>query len=207
MEITEINRDKNHCVKVSFSGGNSVLLDSDFAAESCIRVGEEITEEKLKQLVSESDYVRAKSRALWFMDRADHSEKALFEKIIKGGISSVAAARAIARLREIGVLDDRRYALRLAERMNESNISKREAYMKLNLKGVPREIINEVLMETEFDEAQQIRALIDKKYARRLQSGEDTQKVYAALVRKGFSYSAVREALKSRAEELEYMDV
>lgn len=207
MEITEIKRDKNHCVKICFASGDSVLLDSDFAAESCLRVGDKITEEDVKQLVEESDYVRAKSRAMWFLDRADHSEKALFEKIIKGGISAAAAARAIARLKEIGVLDDRRYAMRLAERMAESNISKREAYMKLNLKGVPREIINEVLQETEFDEAQQIRALIDKKYARRLQSGEDTQKVYAALVRKGFSYSAVREALKTKAEELEYMDV
>ena len=207
MEISDIKRDKNHCVRLCFTDGGSVLLDSDFAAESCLRVGEVLSEEKLKHLVSESEYVRAKSRALWFLDRADHSEKALFEKVIRGGISSAAAARAIARLKEIGVLDDYRYASRLAERMSESNISKREAYLKLGLKGVPRDIINEVLSETEFDETQQIRALIDKKYARRLQSGEDTQKVYAALVRKGFSYAAVREALKSKAEELEYIDV
>lgn len=207
MEISEIKRDKNHCVRVSFLEGESVLLDSAFAAQECLHTGDHLTEEKLKELVNESDYVRAKSRALWFLDRADHSEKALFEKIIKGGISENAAARAIARLKELDMLDDRRYAERLAERMNENNISKREAYMKLSLKGVPRDIINEVLAETEFDEAQQIRALIDKKYARRLQNGEETQKVYAALVRKGFSYGAVREALKVKAEELEYTDV
>lgn len=207
MEIGEIKRDKNHCVKVRFVGGDSVLLDSDFAAQQCLHTGDSISEEKIEQLLQESDYIRAKSRALWFLDRADHSEKALFDKIIKGGIPETAAARAIARLKEIDLLDDRRYALRLAERMKDSNISKREVYMKLNLKGVPRDIINEVLSQTQFDEAAQIRALIDKKYARRLQSGEDVQKIYAALVRKGFSYGAVREVLKVYCEELEYTDV
>ena len=32
------------------------------------------------------------------------------------------------------------------------------------------------------------------------------QRVYAALVRKGFSFSAVRNALKKYSEELEYSE-
>lgn len=207
MEICEIVRGKNHMVTLCMDDGSAVSIDCEYAAELCLKAGDSVSEEKLSEITKESEYIRAKSRGLYFLDRADHSEKALFDKIVKGRISESAAARAIARFKQLGLVDDRRYAERLAERMSESNISKREAYMKLSLKGVQRDIINEVLSETEFDEAAQIAALIDKKYAHRMNGEKEIKKVYDALVRKGFSYSAVREVLKLKAEELEYEDV
>ena len=196
MIITSVEKDKKHTVRVEFDNSQSVLFDSDYWHSVCLQSGDKISEEALKKYLSESEYIRAKSRALWFLDRADHSEKSLYEKIIRGGISKGAAARAIARLKELGMLDDRRYAENLAERMAESNISKREAYAKLLLKGIPKQIANEVLTETQFDESEQIATLIDKKYRLKLQAPEGVQKVYAALVRRGFSYSAVRNAIK-----------
>lgn len=204
MEITEIKREKKHLTKVVFDTQKSVLLDSDYLNELCLAVGDTVTERELDEFIKQSEYIRAKSRALWFLDRADHSEKALYEKIIRGGISANAAAQAIARLKELGLLDDCRYAERLAERMSEANVSKREAYMKLVLKGIPTDTVKQVLQQTDFDEAAQIKALIEKKYRLKLQLHGGAQKVYAALVRKGFSYGAVRDALKEYNEESEY---
>ena len=102
-------------------------------------------------------------------------------------------------------MDDRRYAIRYAERLAEKNVSKRESYAKMMAKGTSRDIITETLHSVEADEGEQIAALISKKYASRLQSEDGVRKVYAALLRKGFSYSAVRDALKKYSEELEYM--
>ena len=103
MQITEISRQRKHLVKVKLSCGKEFYLDSDFAAQSAIRVGQNTDEPTICKWLSESDYVRAKSRALWFLDRADHSEKALYDKLLRADIPSKACAKAIARLKELGL--------------------------------------------------------------------------------------------------------
>ena len=207
MQITEISRQRKHLVKVKLSCGKEFCLDSDFAAQSAIRVGQNTDEPTICKWLRESDYVRAKSRALWFLDRSDHSEKSLYDKLLRADISPEACARAIARLKEVGLLDDIRYAKRLAERLIEANVSKREAYAKMSAKGLPRDVINAALKETDADEGAQISVLLEKKYRTKLENPENIPKVYAALVRKGFSYGAVRDALKRYSEELENYDV
>lgn len=207
MQIVEIVPARQHLVKVKADSGKEFYLDKDFAAQIAVKAGDTATEEKVCEWLRESDYQRAKSRALWFLDRADHSEKALYDKLLRASLSPEACARAIARLKELGLIDDVRYAARLAERLIEANVSKREAYMKMTAKGLPRDIVKQALDSTNADEAAQLHALIEKKYRTRLQNPENREKVYAALVRKGFSYSAVRDVLKNYSEELEYYDV
>lgn len=207
MQIIEIIRHKQHLVKVKTNSGKEFYLDKDYAIQIAVKAGDTVTEERVCEWLRESDYQRAKSRALWFLDRADHSEKALYDKLLRASLSPEACACAIARLKELGLIDDVRYATRLAERLIEANVSKREAYMKMTARGLPRDIVRQALDGTDADEAAQLRALIEKKYKTRLQNPENTEKVYAALVRKGFSYSAVRDALKNYSEELEYYDV
>jgi len=206
MNIVEIKKDKKHTVKVSFSDGKTFNFDIDYWNELCLRESDEIDEATLNFHLKESDYIRAKSRGMWFLDRADYSEKTLYEKIVAGGISSTAAARAVARLKELGLIDDTRLTKRLAEHMSEANISKREAYAKLYQKGIPTDIIKSVLEDTEFDEVSQIEATIQKKYRTKLSDKDNIQKVYAALIRKGFSYSAVRDAIKKYTQEIEIQE-
>lgn len=203
MNIVEIKKDKKHTVKVIFSDGKAVNFDLDYWNELCLREGDEVDEDTVNLHLKESDYIRAKSRGLWFLDRADYSEKTLYEKIVAGGISSAAAARAVARIKELGLIDDVRLASRLAEQMSEANISKREAYAKLMLKGISKDTIKSVLEETEFDEVSQVEAVIQKKYRNKMSDKAQIQKVYAALIRKGFSYSAVRDAIKKYTQEIE----
>lgn len=203
MKIINIKKDKKHTVKVGFENGRAFNFDLDYWESTCLRENDEISEDQLDYHLKESDYIRAKARGLWFLDRADYSEKFLYEKIVAGGISSTAAARATARLKELGLLDDERLALRLAERMSEANISKREAYAKLYQKGIPTNIIKSVLEETVFDESSQIEAVIQKKYKQKMLDKDGIQKVYAALIRKGFSYSEVSNAIKKYTKEIE----
>jgi regulatory protein len=76
-------------------------------------------------------------------------------------------------------------------------------------KGIKKELINLTLEDTECDERRQIKALIDKKYYRYLSDASDKkaiQKVYAALARKGFSFGAIKDALKEYTTSLEYID-
>lgn len=206
MTVEEIKRQKGHLYKVSLSDGTSFLADCDVCENIPIVKGKELSKEDITEILKTSDYERAKSRALWFLDRGDRTENGLYEKLLAAKISPEQCARAIARLKELGLIDDRRYARNYAERCIGNNVSKRETYAKLMGKGVPKDIIKEVLDETECDETAQVMALIKKKYANKLDSKENSAKVVAALMRKGFSYSAVKEALRVYGEELEYID-
>lgn len=202
MQITALTKDKKHLTRVTFLGGEECFLDNDIVLENGLSKGNEITEEFLEELKFSSDYKRAKSRAMWYLDRMDYTEKALFEKLVKAGFSKKASAAVLAKLCEFGLVNDRRFAERMAERLISNNISKREALNKMYLKGIPIDLAKEVLGETESDEDAQIKALIKGKYAYKLTTENGAQKVFAALVRKGFSYSSVRSALKQYIEEL-----
>lgn len=202
MQITALTKDKKHLTRVTFSGGEECFLDNDTVLENGLSKGNEITEEFLEELKFSSDYKRAKSRAMWYLDRMDYTEKALFEKLVKAGFSKKASAAVLAKLCEFGLVDDRRFAERMAERLISNNISKREALNKMYLKGIPIDLAKEVLGETESDENAQIKALLEGKFAHKLTLENGPEKVFAALVRKGFSYSSVRSALKQYIEEL-----
>lgn len=203
MQIITLKKDRLHLTRLSFEDGNEALIDNDVCAENCLKVGSDLTESGLKELLEESDYRRAKSRAVWYLDRADHTEKGLYDKLLRGGFKKEAAAKVVARFIEVGLLDDYRFAKNYAERLESGNYSKREILQKLTLKGVPYAVAKEVLEDTDSDEQDKIKNLLEKKYQSKLQKEGGAQKVFAALVRKGFSYTQVREALKSYIEEFE----
>lgn len=203
MQIVNLQKDKLHLTKLSLSDGRQVLVDNDLVFERSLKAGLEIDDKYLEELLFSSDYVRAKSRAVWYLDRSAHTEKGLYDKLVRAGFAKEACAKVIARFIEVGLLDDRRYAEILAERLIETNVSKREALQKMLSKGLPYDLAKSVLEETEADENTQIRNLIEKKYRNKLLAENGAKKVFDALARRGFSFGAIREALKSYIEELE----
>lgn len=206
MIITEVQKQKKHLTRVSLDSGEEVLLDNDICINYALKPDTELSKEEFERLKYESEYTRAKSRALWYLDRADRTEKTMYEKLVGAGFDRKVSAAVVGRFVEVGLIDDRRFAENFAERCRDANISKREGIRKMLLKGVPYDIANEVFSETEIDEEEQVRAVIEKKYARKLTQENGVQRVYAALVRKGFSFSAVRNVLKKYSEELEYSE-
>lgn len=206
MIITAINKDKTHLMRVCFENGSELLLDKDVCIENSLKCSDDISIEKCEELKYQSEYLRAKSRALWLLDRMDYTEKTLYSKLLKAGFGAKVCATVLARLTELGVVDDMRFAERFAERCKESNISKREMLQKMLQKGISYDMAKQVIAEIEVDEGTQLQMLIERKYAYKLSQPNGTEKVFAALVRKGFSYSDVREVLKKYIEETDFCE-
>lgn len=206
MRVIEKKREKGHLVRIKFDNLSEILIDIDVANNECINEDTEISDEKLNEIVELSDYTRAKSRALWYLDRSDYTKKGLYDKLIKAKFSPLISAKVISKLVEFNLLDDARYAKRYSERLFESNISKRQIYFKLCEKGISRELAKETLGLLPADETEQIKNLIEKKYKNKLKDKESVKKVYAALIRKGFSFASVKSVLKDFEEELQYTD-
>lgn len=206
MQIISIKKDRKHLTRIKLSNGEEISLDNDVIYENNLTEYDEICAEDIERLSLESDYKRARSRALWYLDRMDYSEKTLYDKLVKAGFSKKASAMVLEKLVDIGAVDDNRFAERLAERYTDSNISKREALQKMLLKGIPLDLAKEVLNNTEVDEEVQIKALLEGKYAYKLTCEKGSERVFAALIRKGFSYSAVRSSMKEYLAQQEFCE-
>ena len=206
MIITEIKKQRNHLFCVSFDNETQALLDKKTVVESGLFIGQDLKKAELDHLLAESDYQRAFSRGVWYIEQGDISKKALKTKLLRAKFSEENAEKVILRLFELGLLDDERLAERLAEKLLSSNISKRAALSKMAAKGIDFALAKRVLEEAECSPQSQIRAVIDKKYKNKLSTPEGVRKVFAALQRLGFGYSDIRDVLKAYSEELEYSE-
>ena len=203
MRVAALKQKRKMLTAVIFDDGSEMCLDSELVIMENIKVGSEIDD--LDELLYRSDLKRAKSRALWYLSRSDHSEKALFDKLNRGEFSPEAAKEAVERMKELGLINDAAYAERMAEYLKTSGISRREAEVKMINRGINRELAREIL-EDEGDEVSKVKYLLEHKYSSKLSDEESVKKVFAALIRKGFSYSDVKSAMKEYSEEIMYSE-
>ena len=103
----------------------------------------------------------------------------------------------MARLEELGLLNDEAFAAHRAQALKARKKSRREAARLLAEKGLDRDVIQQALDEVyrEGDEEEALRALIERQYARKLSQGK-RDAVWAALARRGFSARQIRAALE-----------
>ena len=201
MKIVSLKDKRKGLTSVLLEDGCELLLDTEIVIANSLTPGAVLDDPD--KLLFESDVKRAKSRALWYLSRGDLSRKKLHEKLIQGGFMPSAAIQAVERMEELSLIDDTRLAQRLYEYLSESRASKREILYKLQNKGIPSDIAKQIIEADESSESDKLQKLIKTKYASKLQNEENVKKVFAALIRKGYNYSDVREALKAYSEELE----
>ncbi len=167
----------------------SLFFDSGYTR------GSEIDADTLYDLCYRSDLKRAKSRALYYVSRQAMSSGALFERLCRNFMPKAAQA-AVDFLKENGFIDDVLYAERLAEKYKSEGRSKRETAVKMAAKGIDRALVDDALREMEFDETEAVVALLRGKYSLKLSQPNGEQKVFAALMRRGFSASDIKRAVK-----------
>lgn len=200
MKITQILKRRGRLNEIRFDDGTYILLDRQFFLESGLKEDDDISEEKADSLEAESDFLRCKNRAMYYLSGGDYTEKTMLQKLKAAGFEQEYVYKTVIRLKELGLINDLRFAVRFIERAREKNLSEREIKEKAMLKGVPGDILREVLDSGETDEVERIKALLLGKYANKLNDEESSEKVIAALIRKGFKFSDVRTAVREITE-------
>lgn len=204
MIITDIKKGRKYLSSVYIDGELAVKLDTRVVLENGIRAGLEIDDEKLKEYIDLSNTRRAKEKALWLISSRDHSKKELIDKIAK--TSDKESARIAAdRMEELGLVNDEKFARRyLEELLNIKHLSKRGAKYKLIQKGIDKDLIDEILEDTEVDPKENIRAVIEKKYFKNLSDEKVKRRCIAALQRMGYGYSDINSVIKEYIEDEYY---
>lgn len=203
MKITEIEKKSKTRYTVYVDGEYFYILDAEILTEHHVRVGMEVTEAFLEQLKAAAQLRRARERAFYLLSYRDHSEKELYQKL-RRNVSDEAAAHTVAKMLELGLLNDERYAEKLADYyLNQKQWSEKKSLYEMRQKGIPDEVARLALEACEVQPEDQIRRLIDTKYARYLGDPKGNQKVINALLRLGFSYGDVRAAVREYLEQIE----
>ena len=196
MKITETAIRRRRLYLMRLDNDTEYTVDRQTFDESPYRVGEEISEEQLEALLQKSQYNRARERALYLLGLRDYACGELEKKLYTEASPEIAAA-VIARLQEVGLLDDAAYARRLARHLMEyKQYPRRRIEQELRHRGIDAFVIADALAQLDSDDLQQALALLEKKYYNKLKTPEDRRRVVAALARRGFSYGAIRGAME-----------
>ncbi len=180
-------------------------LDEDTFAAAGLHAGDELTEPAVAELRRKSDARRALDKAMDLLALRDHAAGELYAKLCRRFDPHTAAA-AVARVGELGLLNDAGFARRRAAELLRKRKSRREILQDLAAKGIDRETAAEALaalMPADGEEDPDLasaRALVERQYARKLAEGK-TQQVMAALARRGFSHAVIRAAVQPRDPE------
>jgi regulatory protein len=212
-DIKEAVRDKNR-VNISIDDKFFCSLDIAQVVDLRLKIGRELNEEELADLKRASEFGKFYARALEYVLMRPRSSKELqdylkrktldrkvrvknpktgeYQTKVKAGYDSSLVELVFQRLEERGYIDDRRFAETWLENRNVSKgASAKKLRLELQQKGIASQIIDEVFNETKRDDHDELRKVIERK----AKKYPDEQKLIQYLLRQGFNYSDISEAL------------
>ena len=145
---------------------------------------------------SDKESKKAAEKAMALLLHKDRTRQELTDRLCRAGFSERASEEALAYVEQYGYIDDRRYAERYVM-FQKGKKSEKELVYQLTGRGVPKEIVYEVLREGEYDgEEEAVRNLIMKRLKGRKfceLSYEERQKTALYLGRKGYDFQVVKK--------------
>lgn len=176
----------------------NIHLDGEFAfglsriVAAWLRVGQELSEEKIEQLVAEDGRERAFQQAMLFLSYRARSEAEIRQNLRKHEFPEPAIEQTLERLRQDGLANDDQFAQAWVENRNTFRPrSRRMMSMELKQKGLADEAIQSAI-QTVDDEASAYEAA--RKRAARFKGLEwidFRKKLSEFLARRGYSYGVI----------------
>lgn len=183
-------------IQVSFSSGEKLTLTEDSFTETPIYLGKKLGVEEFEALLALSEQDEYFNYAKKLLSRDNYTVHDLREKLFSKGASLEVIRDVIARLKELGLLDDHRYAKTYAEDIAELRLlGKNRVLFDLRSRGIAQEILDELEFpqEKELEKACRYAQILDKKYARAPMASK-AFKVLKALISRGFDEDTAQEA-------------
>ena len=203
MTIASCRVYKGSTWEIVFAEGGRIYLSAEIVSANSLKEGLVLSRRQVAYLMYQQQYRKAKERALYIIEAGDISFKCLYEKLEKN-YSKKVSLDVCKKMVEIGLIDDRKYGEKLAERYFEIKLfGYYRAKQEMRKKGVPDDIIEELCEEYAGDSVERIERLLKEKYARFLGDESGRRKAVAAVTRMGHSYSDIKTAMKAYLDESE----
>ena len=191
-KITAIEGQKRAPNRVNIHLDGEVAFGLARIVAAWLRVGQELSDEKIEQLIAEDARERAFQQAMLFLSYRARSEAEIRKNLRKHEIPEPVIDQTLERLRGDGLANDNQFAQAWVENRNTFRPrSRRMMAMELKQKGLDDEAIRSAV-ESVDDEASAYEAA--HKRAARLRGLEwidFRRKLSDFLARRGYSYSVI----------------
>ncbi len=200
--VTRIEElEKKRC-KVYIDGEYAFILYKGELTEYKIRENHSI-EEKIYHIIKKEVLPkRAKKRCLNLLQKRPYTERKLREKLEEGCYTEEIIDEAISYVKSFHYIDDYEYACQYIFYHKESE-TRKKMEEKLMIKGIDRDTLQKAFSDSYADaeeevmlELEQAKKLLQKKkYDPENADWKEKQKIYAFLLRKGITVSAIKRAM------------
>lgn len=214
--ITKITQQKKDLERYN------IFLDEEFAfgvhetvlVKFGLTKGMVLEDWSVSEMAYEEEISKAFNRALTYLGFRMRSEQEVKQKLLDLEYGEAVVLESIVKLKKIGFLNDEKFSEALLEtRKRSSKRGPRAIKEELHRKGIGKEL-QEKVMET-YSEDEQIevaRGLAEKEAGRNrtLSPRQTEQRIQNLLLRRGYSFGIIKEALKDidfSIEETEWDEV
>ena len=177
-------------VRIHLSDGSFFLLHAEVFAREGLSVGAVLDADARARLLTRSERVRARVQALRLLSRAAHTRRGLGRKLAARGFGPTAISHALARMSELGYLDDRSFAESwMRSRPSTGKDGGTALYRGLLARGVARPLAEEVVRDMYSHE-------LEVQNGRLLAAGLSRSAAIRRLAGRGFRSRAIAAVLR-----------
>lgn len=208
--VTRLVAQKKNPMRLSvyLDGSYAFGIHQDVLIRHTLTIGQHLDVPKQEALLADDALARAKSLAMHYLGSKARTTHEVRQKLERKGFGADTCERVLARIAELGYLDDADYARRYAEsRFRSKGYGPQRIRQELRRRGIMGEIAEAALAELleEVDPLDAAREQAAKRW-NRLASETDRRKrrkkLGDFLVRRGFGFDTIRQV----TDELERDD-
>lgn len=199
MKITEVSPQKNNPqrVNVYVDGEYAFSLDDVDALVMGIKPGREIGEKEIHNCLFESQFGKAKAKAMEILSRKSVSKKMLTDELCKKGYDDAVIVQVIEEFESLGYVDDYGYAMLYMEYAASKLWGEKKIFYELKEKGIDSNTIEDALASCHLPGEEEIAECIKQKYPDEDYTDFKTkQKLMRFFASRGFEFSVVEKAIK-----------
>ena len=198
--ILSIKWEKPPIYAVEFDNGQTPRLNARIVWEYDLEVGMDVPREMFVELLTEDIKLRLHQYALEYLHYHDYSAEELRQRLYEDSRRHDLVDLEIEHLKDIKLLDDERFAERLANRyVHVKKYGFKRAMNELIRHGIDKFTAEDALQSFDDEYDDNLRSLIETRHARYLTDPKDRQainKVTMALLRYGYDPAEVKLAIK-----------
>ena len=180
---------------IKFSDGSSMRLYRQTVEDFGLYTGLELSEQQIKALREAAGQMSAKMRAVRIVAASNVSKSDLEQRLVRKGESKAQAKEAVQWMSDLNLLDDGRTARQVVDSCIRKGYGRARAKQALYEKQIPKELWDEVL-EDYPDQTDKILQFLRSRLGSSWEE-RDLKRAVDALLRRGHSYSEIRQALES----------
>ena len=195
MRITDVRMTKRGRVALYVEGEFLLSMHPDVFAVSGLSVGSEVDTESLETLSAEAELKKAKEKALNLLSYKEYTTKQLTDRL-KRHTDEESAEQAVARMEELGLLDDDDYAERFARDLSErKKFGILRIRQEMRQRGLTSEQIEYATSLLRSAPEEKMREIIARKYPLAYEDEKVRRRAFSALMRMGYPAAEVRRVL------------